>query len=257
MNEQGHICQRCIDLTEYISKCTHGIVTEQVAMNTSSTDSTLLDQLKTFQSESFEWEKAAEYLSESLQQIAQSEVSRIAQSLDEDGKINTIKFDMVEKTGAFAESLYMVGSNENITSRSVTRPSGGISSDPLTETSDEALKTLSTVEKLQIELLDTEDRAITAEKTVEQLEERIRVLEKAMSRGIVVKRGLNLSTLSGETLPPKESEEKPSSSIERKASVTQTPPPTPPKPTTPKISASLEPPPKTPKSKRKSNRKGK
>ena len=60
-------------------------------MNTSSTDSTLLDQLKTFQSESFEWEKAAEYLSESLQQIAQSEVSRIAQSLDEDGKINTIK----------------------------------------------------------------------------------------------------------------------------------------------------------------------
>merc|ERR1712142_1248057 len=73
--------------TEYISKCTHGIVTEQVAMNTSSTDSTLLDQLKTFQSESFEWEKAAEYLSESLQQIAQSEVSRIAQSLDEDGRL--------------------------------------------------------------------------------------------------------------------------------------------------------------------------
>merc|ERR1712142_1371071 len=55
VNEQGHICQRCIDLTEYISKCTHGIVTEQVAMNTSSTDSTLLAQLKTFQSESFEW----------------------------------------------------------------------------------------------------------------------------------------------------------------------------------------------------------
>lgn len=243
VNEQGHICQRCIDLTEYIGKCTHGIVTEQVAMNTNSTDSTLLDQLKTFQLESFEWEKAAEYLSESLQQIAQSEITRIAQSLDEDGKINTIEFDMGEKTGAFAESLYMVGSNENITSRSVTRPNGGISSDPLTETSDEALKTLSTVEKLQIELLDTEDRAITAEKTVEQLEERIRVLEKAMSRG--------------ETLPHKESEETPSSSKDRKASVAQTPPPTPPKPTTPKISVSLEPPPKTPKGKRKSNRKGK
>lgn len=168
----------------------------------SPTDNTLLDQLKTFQvitnvfrirsgnlingnfqSESTEWEKAAEFLSESLQKLSQDELNRIAQSLDQNGKINTIEYDLKEQTGNFAESLYIVGNNENITSRTVSRPSKGELTNPMTETSEDALNTLSTVERLQIELLDTEDRAINAEKMVEDLEERVRELERAMSRG--------------------------------------------------------------------------
>ena len=53
----------------------------------------------------------------------------------------------------------------------------------MTETSKQALQTLSTVERLQIELLDTEDRAVNAEKKVDDLEEKIRELERAMARG--------------------------------------------------------------------------
>jgi len=245
VNEQGHLCQRCIDLTEYIAKCTHGIVTEQVAMTTNdNSDSTLLDQLKTFQAESLEWEKAAEFLSESLQKVSQSELTQIAQRLDENGKINTIEFDMAEKTGAFAESLYIVGENENITSRSVTRPSEGELTLPITDVSDEALKTLSTVEKLQIELLDTEDRAIAAEKLVEDLEEQIRVLERAMARG--------------ETLP--ENPTKPTTprkSETRKVTIVEAPPQPPATPSTPALTPPTPTRPRSKNDKRKSNRKAK
>lgn len=62
MSEQTPLAQRCLDLTEYITKCTHGIVTEKVASLSDEEKAgvTLLDQLQSFHKESLEWETASQ-----------------------------------------------------------------------------------------------------------------------------------------------------------------------------------------------------
>ena len=98
------------------------------------------------------------------------------------------------------EEIFTLGSNEIITSRPISRPSQGSLAEPLTENSSDEYKTLNTVSQLQMELLNTEgkgrvvkwnhflhnwfsERAQTAELKIEDLEERIRDLERKLTRG--------------------------------------------------------------------------
>ena len=60
-------------------------------------------------------------MAEALQKISAEELARISQTLDESGKIDTIKHELDEAAGHFAQDLYIVGNNENITSRGVER----------------------------------------------------------------------------------------------------------------------------------------
>ena len=123
VTEQSPLAQRCLDLTEYITKCTHGIVTEKVASLSEEEKAgvTLLDQLRSFHEESLEWETASQFMADALQKISKDELERISQTLDHSGKIDTIKHELEEPAGEFAVDLYIVGNNENITSRGVER----------------------------------------------------------------------------------------------------------------------------------------
>ena len=68
--QQESLSQWCIDLSEYIAKCSDSIVRDQFSQ--SSDEYTLLDQLKSFQKESLEWEKSSTFLCEALQATVQS-----------------------------------------------------------------------------------------------------------------------------------------------------------------------------------------
>lgn len=201
--QQESLSQWCIDLSEYIAKCSDSIVRDQFSQ--SSDEYTLLDQLKSFQKESLEWEKSSTFLCEALQgqyeeekkltkeammsQVESEETKvdppdtkeNVAQRSEE---INLDDVPLENENHIRGESIFILGENENITQTPVERPPSGNLADPLTSQSQQALQALNTVAKLQEELLTTEERAQTAEMRVEELEDKIRDLERSITHGI-------------------------------------------------------------------------
>jgi len=220
--QQEQLSQRCIDLTEYVAKCSHSVVTDQFSKSDAA-EYTLLDQLKSFQNEAAEWEKSSQFLCESLQGAYQKsmqrlhdrpvsskttktpdpttpeplqdgeqptesvpEVKQTEPEVDENdpkAKLSLSQVPLEKDDHVDGETVFILGENENISSRPVSRPPSGKLAEPLTAHSTQALQALNTVSQLQAELLVTEERAQTAEMKVEELEDRIRALERAMSRG--------------------------------------------------------------------------
>jgi len=189
ISQQEMLAQRCIDLSDYIAKCSQSIVKNQFRQE--NKEFTLLDKLKSFQQESVEWEKASQFLCESLATKSDLELTpAITQKESTENKEQKTEANFaleevpLEKEDHIrGEEIFMLGSNEIITSRPISRPSQGSLADPLTETSSEEFKTLSTVSQLQMELLNTEERAQTAEMKIEELEEKVRDLERRLTRG--------------------------------------------------------------------------
>jgi len=191
--QQESLAQRCIDLSDYIAKCSQSIVTNQFKEETS--EFTLLDKLKNFQHESVEWERASQFLCESLASYSdldivppmpKAPIEPVADNDEEAKKEADFALDEVplEKEDHIrGEEIFTLGSNEIITSRPISRPSQGSLAAPLTENSSDEFKTLSTVSQLQMELLNTEERAQTAELKIEDLEEKVRELERKLTRG--------------------------------------------------------------------------
>jgi len=204
--QQESLSQWCIDLSEYIAKCSDSIVRDQFSQ--SSDEYTLLDQLKSFQKESLEWEKSSTFLCEALQgqyeeekqltkeeRLSQVESEEQANVDPTDTKENVaqrseeINLDDVpleNENHIRGEAIFILGENENITQTPVERPQSGDLADPLTSQSQQALQALTTVAKLQEELLTTEERAQTAEMRVEELEDKIRDLERSITHGLPV-----------------------------------------------------------------------
>jgi len=235
--QQEQLSQRCIDLTEYIAKCSHSVVTDQFAKS-DAVEYTLLDQLKSFQNEATEWEKSSQFLCESLQGAYQKSMQKLVNRpisskkaktpdpktpepenpetghepktgqseevvQENDPKLSLSQVPLEKEDHVDGETVFILGENENISSRPVSRPPSGKLAQPLTAHSTQALQALNTVSQLQAELLVTEERAQTAEMKVEELEDKIRALERAMSRG------LSLEDIKPKEEPVEEKEEVP------------------------------------------------